>query len=91
MKAIFVLSFVLATTFIFGQQLKTTEKRVEIDLKDGRYDEQVYTMGQYGVVVRSLSKDGGLRSNYYLHHDIYNSDLIHSQNFRGLVIASIYI
>ena len=50
MKAIFVLSFVLATTLIFGQQLKTTEKRVEIDLKDGRYDEQVYTMGQYGVV-----------------------------------------
>ena len=75
MKAIFVLSFVLATTLIFGQQLKTTEKRVEIDLKDGRYDEQVYTMGQYGVVVRSLSKDGGLRSNYYLHHDVYNSDL----------------
>ena len=75
MKAIFILSFLLATTFVFSQQLKTTEKRVEIDLKDGRYNEQVYTMGQYGVVVRSMSKDGGLRSNYYLHHDIYNTDL----------------
>jgi len=75
MKAILILSFLLVTSFVFGQQLKTTEKRVEIDLKDGRYDETVYTMGQNGVVVKSLSKDGGLRSNMYLHHDIYNSDL----------------
>ena len=75
MKAKFILLFLLATTFVFGQQLKTTEKRVEIDLKDGRYDETVYTMGQNGVVVKSFSKDGGLRNNYYLHHDVYNADL----------------
>ena len=75
MKAKFILLFLLATTFVFGQQLKTTEKRVEIDLKDGRYDETVYTMGQNGVVVKSFSKDGGLRNNYYLHHDVYNDDL----------------
>ena len=40
MKAKFILLFLLATTFVFSQQLKTTEKRVEIDLKDGRYNEQ---------------------------------------------------
>jgi hypothetical protein len=75
MKAILILSFLLATTFVFGQQLKTTEKRVEIDLKDGRYNEQVYTMGKYGVVLKSFSKDDGLKTNIYLHHDVYNTDL----------------
>jgi hypothetical protein len=75
MKAIFILSFLLATTIVFGQQLKTTEKRVEIDLKDGRYNEQVYTMGKYGVVLKSFSKDDGLKTNIYLHHDVYNTDL----------------
>lgn len=75
MKAIFILSFLLATTIVFDQQLKTTEKRVEIDLKDGRYNEQVYTMGKYGVVLKSFSKDDGLKTNIYLHHDVYNTDL----------------
>ncbi|MEN9969685.1 MAG: hypothetical protein RIR94_1890 [Bacteroidota bacterium] len=75
MKFPVFLLLILFPVLFNSQQLKTTEKRVEIDLKDGRYNEQVYTMGQYGVVVRSMSKDGGLRSNYYLHHDIYNTDL----------------
>lgn len=75
MKSTLLLALVLLTTISFSQQLKTTEKRVEIDLKDGRYDETVYTMGKNGVVVKSLSKEGGLRGNMYLHHDIYNSDL----------------
>ena len=75
MKAIFILSFLLATTFVFGQELKTTEKRVEIDLKDGRYNEQVFTMGKYGVVLKSFSKDEGFKTNMYLHHDVYNTDL----------------
>ena len=75
MKALHFLSFLLVTTIVFGQQLKTTEKRVEIDLKDGRYNEQVYTMGKYGVVLKSFSKDDGLKTNIYLHHDVYNTDL----------------
>jgi hypothetical protein len=75
MKAIFILSFLLATTFVFGQQLKTTEKRVEIDLKDGRYNEHVYTMGNYGVVVMSFSKEGGVKTNINLYHDVYDTDL----------------
>ena len=75
MKVVFTLSLLFVCSFSFGQELKTSEKRVEIDLKDGRYDETVYTIGQNGVVVKSFSKDGGLRSNYYLHHDVYNADL----------------
>ena len=75
MKAKFILSFLLATTFVFGQQLKTTEKRVEIDLKDGRYNEHVYTMGNYGVVVMSFSKEGGVKTNINLYHDVYDTDL----------------
>jgi hypothetical protein len=75
MKVIVILSLLLATTFVFGQELKTTEKRVEIDLKDGHYNEQVFTMGKYGVVLKSLSKDEGLKININLHHDVYNTDL----------------
>ena len=38
MKSTLLLALVLLTTISFSQQLKTTEKRLEIDLKDGRYD-----------------------------------------------------
>jgi hypothetical protein len=59
----------------FGQELKTSEKRVEIELNDDRYAESFYTMGKYGVVIKSMSKEGGLRGHIKLHHDVYNTDL----------------
>lgn len=75
MKTRLFFTFIILSNIIFSQQLKTTEKRVEIDLKDGRYNETVYTMGKHGVVVKSISKEGGIKSNLYLHHDVYNADL----------------
>ena len=75
MKAKFILSFLLATTFVFGQELKTSEKRVEIELKDDRFNEQVIPMGKNGVVVKSFSRDGGVKTKAMLHHDLYNTNL----------------
>jgi hypothetical protein len=41
MKTRLFFTFIILSNIIFSQQLKTTEKRVEIDLKDGRYNETV--------------------------------------------------
>lgn len=74
MKHLILLSFLFICTLSFGQELKTSEKRVEIELKDDRYNEEVFPMGKYGVVVKSYSRYG-VGSKTTLHHDLYNTDL----------------
>lgn len=75
MKHLIILSLLLICTFSFGQELKTSEKRVEIELKDDRFNEEVFPMGKNGVVVKSFSREGGVKYKALLHHDLYNTDL----------------
>lgn len=75
MKFPIFLLLILFPVVFNAQELKTTEKRVEIDLKDGRNNEEVFTMGKHGVVVKSFSKEGGVKTNISLHHDVYDTDL----------------
>lgn len=74
MKHLILLSFLFISMLTFGQELKTSEKRVEIELKDDRYNEEVIPMGKFGVVVKSYSRDG-VGSKTTLHHDLYNTEL----------------
>lgn len=76
MKAIFILSFLLATTFVFGQELKTTENRVEIDINDGHFDEDFFTFGENGFVLKSFSYQDGRRGDLYMHHDLYDTNMV---------------
>lgn len=75
MKHLIVLSFLFISMLTFGQELKTSEKRVEIELNDDRYNEEVFTMGKNGVVVKSYSREGSVKSRTLLHHDFYNTNL----------------
>lgn len=73
---LFLLPFLLLSSFVLlAQELTTNEKRVEIELKDDRFNEQVFTMGKNGVVLKSFSREGSIKSKMFLHHDIYNTDL----------------
>jgi hypothetical protein len=75
MKSLLLFSIVLLSATAFSQELKTTEHRVEINLKDNRYKETAHTMGKHGLVVKSLSKTAGVKGDFYLHHDVYDLDL----------------
>jgi len=75
MKSLLLFSIVLLSATAFSQELKTTEHRVEINLKDNRYKETAHTMGKHGLVVKSLSKTAGVKGDFYLHHDVYDLDM----------------
>ena len=73
-----LLSFLFTISFFVGQaqQLKTTENRVEIDLNDGHFNEDFFTFGENGFVLKSFSYQDGRRGDLYLHHDLYDTNMV---------------
>lgn len=73
-----LLSFLFTISFFTGQaqQLKTTENRVEIDLNDGHFNEDFFTFGENGFVLKSFSYQDGRRGDLYLHHDLYDTNMV---------------
>jgi len=59
-----------------AQELKTTENRIEIDINDGHFNEDFFTFGENGFVLKSLSYQDGRRGDLYLHHDLYDTNMI---------------
>ncbi|MDP4595764.1 MAG: hypothetical protein NWS92_02215 [Crocinitomicaceae bacterium] len=73
-----LLSFLFTISFFVGQaqQLKTTENRVEIELNDGHFNEDFFTFGENGFVLKSFSYQDGRRGDLYLHHDLYDTNMV---------------
>lgn len=73
MKSIYFLLFILSTFSTFAQ-IKTTENRIEIELKDGYTNEEVYSFGDQGFILTSNAEkqvDGQVE----LHFQHYSTDL----------------
>ncbi|MEN8119293.1 MAG: hypothetical protein ABFS35_03060 [Bacteroidota bacterium] len=69
------LLFVLLFTITFsGISQISYKKRIELELKDGYYDEQIYEFGKNGFIMKSIKniKEGNEREWKY---ELYNTDL----------------
>lgn len=73
MKFIFFLLFVLSTVLTFAQ-INTSEKRIEIDLKDGYFNEEIHELDSAGFLITSMEGKPNKATNT-LRFQYYSTDL----------------